>query len=75
MFNIKLFIFSLKADHALGTLQSIPIAARRLAMVAGTIPVFNAKTGLPLSSSPVSFPPYTIGDVLFLASLTLLQYY
>jgi len=29
-----------------------PIAARRLALVAGTVPVFHPKTGLPISSSP-----------------------
>lgn len=36
-----------------------PIAARRLAMVAATVPIFNKKTGLPLSSSPapIKRPP------------------
>eukprot|EP00111_Clytia_hemisphaerica_P004017 TCONS_00011507-protein len=46
------FVQRQQADCSKNGTATKPIAARRLAMVAGTVPIFNAKTGLPLSSSP-----------------------
>lgn len=64
------FIFKKQADTK-ASLESKPVAARRLAMVSGTVPIFNAKTGLPMSSSPAPIKrPRKISEASFENSLS-----